>query len=192
MSMKEKKCQFKYLFIMKVKTLLFLAVSFLSTNLLFAQHDETKESHETEAKNEIALFVGNTIIAHSGFNLPTIGVEYVREINHFIGVGVISEIELGSHVIQTDDTGDVVGDVRREGALLILPTVFFKVKKSLVIYAGYGVEFETNENLGLLKVGLKYKLILQNPRWMVFPDVSWDHTRLFDGFVYGVSFGYKF
>jgi hypothetical protein len=177
---------------MKVQILFFLAVSLLSTNLLVAQHNETKESHETETKNDIALFVGSTIITQTGFNLPTIGIEYVREINHFMGVGVISELELGSHVIQTDDTGDLIGEVRREGAFLVLPTVFFKVKKSLVIYAGYGIEFETNENLGLLKVGLKYKLVLQNPRWVVLPDVSWDHTRLFDGFVYGVTFAHRF
>jgi len=177
---------------MKAKTLIFVTASLLFTNTLFAQHEAPKEAHETETKNDIGLFVGSTIFTQSGFNLPTIGIEYVREINHYLGVGIISEIELGSHVVERDDTGDIVGDARREGAFLVLPTAFIKVYKSLVFYAGYGVEFEANENLGLLKVGLKYKLILENPRWMVLPDVSWDHTRLFDGFVYGVTFGYKF
>lgn len=58
-----------------------IVVLVLLSNPLFAQVEHKKESHEVEHKNGVALFVGNTIILQSGFNLPTLGVEYVREVN---------------------------------------------------------------------------------------------------------------
>jgi hypothetical protein len=169
-----------------------IAVLVLLFNPLFAQIEHNEESHIVKYKNAAALFVGNTIIAPSGFNLPTIGMEYAREINHHIGIGLIAEVEIGSHIVQKNEEGEMVSEVHREGAFLVLPTVFVRVYKGLILNAGYGVEFESHENLGLLKVGLEYKLAMHNPRWVVLPTVSWDHTKLFDGFVYGVNFGYKF
>ncbi len=169
-----------------------IAVLVLLSNPLFAQIELNEESHKVEHKNAAALFVGNTIIAPSGFNLPTIGVEYVREINHTVGIGIIAEVEIGSHIVQKNEEGEMISEVHRKGAFLILPTAFIRIYKDLILNAGYGVEFESHENLGLLKVGIEYKLALQNPRWIVLPTVSWDHTSLFDGFVYGVNFGYKF
>jgi hypothetical protein len=174
------------------RNLYLIAVLVLLFNPLFAQIEHNEETHKVEHKNAAALFVGSTIISQSGFNLATIGLEYVREINHNIGIGLIAEVELGSHIVQKNEEGEMVSEVNREGALLILPTVFIRIYKGLIINAGYGVEFESNENLGLLKVGLEYRLTLQNPRWVVLPTISWDHTHLFDGFVYGVNFGYKF
>jgi hypothetical protein len=174
------------------RNLSIIAVLVLLSNPLFAQIELNEESHKVEHKNAAALFVGNTIIAPSGFNLPTIGVEYVREINHTVGIGIIAEVEIGSHIVQKNEEGEMISEVHRKGAFLILPTAFIRIYKDLILNAGYGVEFESHENLGLLKVGLEYKLALQNPRWIVLPTVSWDHTRLFDGFVYGINFGYKF
>lgn len=159
---------------------------------VFAQFEHNEESHKVEHKNAVALFVGNTIISPSGFNLPTIGVEYVREINFFLGIGLIAEVELGSHVVQMSEQGTVISEVDREGAFLVLPAVFVRLHKGLILSGGYGVEFEHKENLGLLKISLEYELFLENPRWVVLPTISWDHTHLFNGFVYGVNFGYVF
>jgi len=79
----------------------------------------------------------------SGFNLPTLGAEYIRELRSWLGLGLIGELE-------------------------------------------------KNENLGLMKIGLKYRLRLHQANWAVIPDISRDHTRLFDGVVYGFIFAYKF
>lgn len=70
---------------------------------------------------------------------------------HRLGFGFISEVELGSHIVQKNEDGDLISEVSRQGAFLFLPTVFFRVYKELIFNVGYGVEFETNENLGLLK-----------------------------------------
>lgn len=174
------------------RNLNFVALLLLLSNSLFAQFEHNEVSHKVEHKNAAALFVGSTIIKPSGFNLPTIGLEYVREVNYFLGVGVISELEIGSHIILKSEDGTTETEVERKGAFLVLPAVFIRLHKGLILSGGYGVEFEDHENLGLLKVSLEYEFFLEHPRWIVLPTISWDHTRLFDGFVYGVNFGYVF
>jgi len=158
---------------------------------------ETNSSNEfnsetQESKHFVGVFVGNTIITQSKYQLPTIGVEYIRELNHRFGVGLVTELEIGSHIIQKNEEGEVIAEVERESALLLLPSVFFKVYKGLTLTAGYGVEFEKKENLALSKVGVEYSLKMHNPKWLILPSVSWDHTELFDGIVYGITAGYSF
>jgi len=174
---------------MKVTT--FLIVLFGSIYPLFAQ-EHGEEANEHEPSNFLGIFTGNTIIVESSFQLPTIGVEYVRELTPTIGIGLTAELEIGSHIIQKDDLGAVVSEVKREGAALLLPSIFIKIYKGLIFTAGYGVEFEKTENLALAKAGLEYKLHMHNPNWLILPSVSWDHTKLFNGVVYGVTFGYGF
>lgn len=173
----------------------FFSVVLLSYTSLYAQHEKGSEyriEQDTEASNFIGFFAGNTIIAQSGFKLPTIGFEYVREIGPRVGIGLSAELELGSHVIQKDEDGGVVSEVDRESAFLLLPNVFIRVYEGLIVTGGYGIEFEKNENLALLKLGLEYKLKMHNPDWLIYPQISWDHTKLYDGVVYGVMFGYAF
>ncbi len=181
--------------VMRLIVIAFLFVGSLVSSPLSAQKISREGQHtsdENEPRNLIGVFVGNTSIVQSRFNLPTIGIEYVREINHNFGIGVISEFEIGSHIIQKNEEGDVVSEVERESAFLILPTTFIRVYNNLIFTAGYGIEFEKGKNLGLLKLGFEYVLYLKDPKWRVLPSVSWDHTKYFDGVVYGVTFGYTF
>ena len=175
------------------RNLIIIAVAILASNPLLAQHENKNiDSHSLKHKNIMGLFVGNTIITPSGFNLPTIGIEYVREVHKNIGIGLIAEVEVGSHIIQKGESGNIVSEVERESAFLVLPAVYFRVYKGLIVSAGYGVELEKSENLGLFKLSLEYKLAMKNKNWMVLPTLSWDHTRLFEGWVYGVNFAYVF
>ena len=165
----------------------------MQVNPLMAQHEKAEESHHVlKHHNLITLFVGNTLIKPSGFNLPTVGMEYVREINHYFGVGIMAEAEIGSHIVEINEHNGDVSEVNRSGAILLIPAVFVRTVKNLFLSVGYGVELESNENLGLFKVSLEYKLAMKNDRFIVLPTVSWDHTRRFDGWVYGVNFGYIF
>ncbi len=178
---------------MKGIILLAMAIGLYSSSVA---QDHQEAIHETtdehESRNFLGLFAGTTIIVQSGFQLPTIGLEYVREITPRVGIGLVTELEIGSHIIQKNEDGDVVSEVNREGAFLLLPSIFINVYKGLIVTAGYGIEFEKNENLGLAKLILEYRLRMHNPDWYVLPGVSWDHTKLFDGLVYGVTFGYAF
>jgi len=174
-----------------MKQFSFLILVVLSTNYLYAQ-DHSESSIENHHQNFIGVFVGNTMITESHFQLPTIGIEYIREFHPRFGFGMVAELELGSHVIQKNEDGDIIAEVERERAFLVLPSVFIRVYKGIILTVGYGVEFEKNENLALLKLGVEYKLRMHNPKWYILPNVSWDHTKLFDGIVYGVTSGYSF
>ena len=175
------------------RNLIIIAVILLTASPTFAQHDNsTNDAKVLQHKNILGAFVGNTIISPSGFNLPTIGIEYVREVNHNFGIGLIAEVEIGSHIIQKGESGAIISEVERESAFLVLPAAYFRLYKGLILSAGYGVELEKNENLGLFKLSMEYKLAMKNEQWIVLPTLSWDHTRLFNGWVYGVNFAYIF
>jgi len=161
-------------------------------NATYAQVDQKDGPHHDSFHNLVTVFVGNTIIRPSGFNLPTLGLEYIRKLNNYIGIGVMAEVEIGSHIIMVDEHNGVQTEVERNSAVLIIPAAFFQVYKGLILSVGYGGEFEKNENLGLLKTSIEYKLYLKNERFLVIPTISWDHTSRFNGLVYGVNFGYYF
>ena len=174
---------------MNLKMILLLSV--FAINLSYSQENH-EFSEKIKNKNCLGLFVGNTTIVQSSFHLPTVGVEYFRELNHNFGVGIIAEFEIGSHIVQKDDDGEVVSEAERKSAVLILPTACIRVYKGLIFKVGYGVELEEQHNLGLLKVGFEYVLFMKDPDWRILPSISWDHTKYFDGVVYGITFGYVF
>ena len=153
---------------------------------------EAPEHHEeSKEKNIVALFIGSTHIIQSGINMPTFGLEYSRNIINFFAVGGIVEYEAGQHIIIKNEDGEE-NKITRTNSLLLIPTVYFSIHHLVVFTIGYGIEFEEKENLGLLKVGVNLEFELKNPRWIFIPNVSWDHTRHFDGIVYGFSTGYRF
>ena len=103
----------------------------------------------------------------------------------------MADLELGSHIIEDEIDGDV-SEVKRERALLLLPGLSLRVVKGLVVFAGYGIELEKDESLGLLRMGTGYTLKLKNERWMVDPYLYWEHTKLFEAIGYGLVIGYEF
>ena len=182
----------------KIAILALLFLISVNFNTLIAQdhsseHPPTKQANSSHFshKNEIAGFAGATYIFQSGFVLPTFGVEYIRNINSFMGIGLIAEIEVGSHIIGMDEHSNEEAEVNRESAFLLLPAIYFKTGNFITSF-GYGVELEKSENLGLLKISAMYLLELKGDKWVVVPNVSWDHTTKFDGLVYGFSVARRF
>jgi len=171
-------------YLLWIITLLFVSNSGLS--------QEENEHHEkSRLKNVVLVFAGSTHIVQSGINMPTFGVEYGHRILKNIAIGGIIEYEAGQHIIMHQANGEDV-DITRTNSLLIIPTVYYIVHHLVVFSFGYGLEIETEDNLALLKVGMGLELQLKNPRWIVYPNVSWDHTSHYDGIVYGFSLGYGF
>ena len=166
----------------------------ISFNSLLAQHEERQPDaahHEGHYKNEISIYCGSTYLTKSGFNIPTIGIDYSRQLNSFLSIAALADFELGSHIIEHDNNGDI-HEVERERALLLMPGLSFRVVKGLTLFAGYGVEIEKTESLGLLRLGAGYKMKLKSERWLVEPYFYWERTKLFNALAYGVVFGYEF
>lgn len=172
-------------------SLLALLISFSITTSKAQEHDSNKSMAHHVHHNDLAAFFGATYIFESGFVLPTFGIEYVRKINPHFGVGFISEIELGSHIISMDEISHEEAELIRESALLILPALYFQTG-NFITSVGYGVELEKNENLGLFKLTAMYVLKLKQDTWFVVPSVSWDYTTKFNGLVYGFNIAKAF
>ena len=181
-----------------MKVLYVILLSTLITTAVPAQHPSESsqtESSKTETKNFIGLFLGNTVLYQTNIHLPTVGLEYVREITPRFGIGFGAEVEIGYEVINDKTSPNPATLYYRKTAILVQPALFYNPYKGLIVYAGYGAEFEDAEDekvLGLLKIGIEYRLRMHNPNWLVLPSLSWDHTSHYDGVVYGLVFAYKF
>jgi len=173
-------------------------VAFCQTISAQNSHVSSQDQHLQEDvigghhKNFIGMFSGITTITESQFQLPTVGLEYIRELKPNFGIGILTELEMGTHIWINDEEGNKISEVKRESALLVLPGIYYRPFGEFIFSAGYGVEFEQEETLPLFKLGVAYKFKMYNPNWIVLPTVSWDHTHVFNGLVYGVTFGYRF
>lgn len=169
------------------------SISFYNANLHAQNHIENKDNLEKylHHKNDIAGFVGTTFIIESGFILPTFGIEYVRKLNSYVGLGILGEFEVGSHIIAIDENSNEEQEISRESAVLLLPSAYF-MYNHFVVSLGYGVEFEKSENLAMLKVSLLYAFEFKNDKWLFVPSISWDHTKRFNSLVYGFSVARRF
>lgn len=190
-------CTFKFNeYVMKLSFVILLQALFL-TSINAQEHTETipDSPHNDEKMNFVALFLGNTVVYQTNIHLPTVGVEYIRELSPRLGIGLIGEVEIGYDVVNDKTNPNPSTLYTRETAILMQPAIFYRVYKGLIVSVGYGVEFENTENertFGLFKLGIEYRLAMKNPNWFVLPSLSWDHTSLYDGVVYGVVFAYKF
>ena len=178
------------------KSILFLLAYAISPFAIIAQQHQQYESssREREERNFLGFFFGNTVIYQSNLHLPTIGVEYLREISPRWGVGLVTELEIGYQVLQNKGQDNEIIIHERKSALLIQPVLACRVYKGLILSAGYGIEYEhyKREKLGLFKLGLEYKLEMKKPGFYMLPSLSWDHTSEFDGLVYGMVFAFDF
>lgn len=176
-----------------IRILIIALISLFNVNLHSQKHFEHKNDNEGEHlhKNDIAGFLGTTYILESGFILPTFGIEYVRKLNPYFGLGILGEFEVGSHIIAIDEHSQEQQEISRQSAVLLLPSVYL-IYHHFIVSVGYGVEFEKNENLAMFKLGILYAFEFKNDKWLFVPNISWDHTKRFNSIVYGFSIARRF
>ena len=75
---------------MRIQTSLFCAWISLAPLAVGAQETEVHD-HEPEKKNEVGLFAGGLTNLEAKETGPSIGAEYIRELTHIIGIGVMGE-----------------------------------------------------------------------------------------------------
>jgi len=191
---------------MFTRIFLILALSISQLSIIAQEHSGTEATeNEKEAKNVFGVFFGNTVVYQTNIHLPTVGVEYAREIKIKrknpdkkpikFGLGLIVEEEIGYEVYAQDKTQTGAKPAyERNSALLISPALFINVYKGLIVTLGYGIEYEHVENFKeqLFKFGLEYKLEMKKPGFYILPSLSWDHTNYYDGVVYGMVFAFDF
>lgn len=175
----------------KVKTEITKIISLSA--LIFISISARAQSHESESLNVIISSFGYTFIPagaepeseeEDGFIVPTVGLDYFREVGEKWEVGLMTDLELGHYLIFDKD-------LDRENAFLIVATAQYKFLDNWAAIGGVGVEFEKNENLKILRVGVERSFQL-GKGWKLGIPLVLDYKKGYDTWALAVSFGKKF
>ena len=180
-----------------------LCILLVSTTLM-AQHSVElvdESSHEngkhtvSHGKNMIAIDYGidhikdgvehGESLEEEGHWVSSIGVDYFREVSEKWEVGVKLDIQLGHYIIPHKD------NLERENAFIALAVGSYKVLPKWAIFAGAGMEFEKNENLGVIRVGTDYSFHLTQG-WAIPVGFFWDIKDGYDVYAFTVGIAKHF
>ncbi len=176
-----------------MKKITFLLMLLLTGHWLFGQEKTTAEHEEAPFKNfRIAVVMGHTAVpsgekpAH--LFVPSWGVDAEYWVSPVWGFGIHTDMELQSFVVKLAEAEHL----EREYPVVATFELLVKPLKNIVLQAGPGYEFEKNENLKLLRVGLEYEFELHGG-WDISPTVFYD-ARLdsFDTWTIGLGIGKRF
>lgn len=178
-------------------------VLFISTTLL-AQHSEEEltatsykgEVHETNlGKNLIVIDYGidhikegvkhGDAIHEEGHWVSSIGIDYLRRISEKWEVGVKFDIQLGHYIIPHKD------NLERENAFIAIAVGSYELLPSWAVFAGGGIEFEKNENLGVVRVGTDYSFHLKHG-WALPIGFFWDIKEGYNVYAFTVGLAKHF
>jgi hypothetical protein len=181
---------------MKIVTLILLTF-LIATHFTLAQ-EGVNEEEEHEGKNRIGFVLEATFIpeASSGEHseesteenkgkvVSTIGLDYIRTLNHRWEVGFSAEVELESYFI-------VDKELNRENPLILVAFAVYRLVGSWFIFGGAGIELEKHKNLGVFRLGTAYEFLLGNG-WDFTPAFTFDHKIDLNSFALGFSIGKRF
>ena len=140
--------------------------------IVFGQEHEKKEHHGFK-NHRLAVGLGNSHIpkgqssAGGSFKLfiPTWSLEYEYWLNHNWAIGLHSDLEFMTYVVEEHD-GNIL---EREFPLMFTLTGARRIHKGLIFYAGPGIELEKHKNLFVFQAGLVYEFELPN-NWDLSPS----------------------
>lgn len=96
----------------------------------------------------------------------------------------MGDFELGEYVIFEKD-------LNRKNAIVATIIASYAITKSINIFAGGGMEFEREHNLGIIRFGAEYGFEL-NKGWVLSPGFFYDFKESYDTWSLSLSFGKKF
>ena len=161
--------------------LLFLVGGLCISVFSFGQHTALPHSHDPAREDRvrhhrIAILIGHTHIPAlqngRGFLIPSWGLDYEYWFTRSWGVGLHSDLELQTFLIERSESEEI----EREYPIVVTLDALYKPWRGLVIQLGPGYEFEKNKNFFLIRAGLEYEIDLPH-HWDLSPSVFYD-TRI--------------
>ena len=176
----------------KFKTSL-LVIIFLSFNI-YAQEEIETENNEEESKNQLTLVLGYTHIPdayeegklNESVFVPTIGIDYFRELNEKWFVGVVIDLELGNYLVNFNKE-----ELERESALIIGALAGYEILENWSLMVGPAIEFEENKSLFVIRAGTEYRFPLQN-NWSILPSFNYDFKEEYSTWSINIGIAKKF
>jgi len=157
-----------------------------------AQHSQPNKEKTHHPHWRISPFIGHTFVAldKGGTHTPiaswALDIEYWH--NDKIGIGLHNDLEIESFIVE-EQAGEFI---ERDFPIVVSLDVLFKPWKGLVLYAGPGMEFDSNENFRLIRLGVEYEFII-NEHIDIAPTFFHDNRfNAFDTWTIALGVGWRF
>ena len=172
----------------------FRPLSYLLFLLVITPALSQENEKEEETKHKVILLVGLTHIPETieegevlnSENVPTIGLDYFYTLNPKWAIGVVVDLELGKYAVNFGGE-----NIPRENAVVTGVVAGYTLLKGWSVYAGPGVEFESNRNLFIFRATTEYEFEL-GKNWGLSPGFSYDFKKEYSTYALGVGISSSF
>jgi hypothetical protein len=157
-----------------INTILFLLI----TSPVISQEVNEEQKESMKGSHRITLGLGHTQLSKGKnaegnidwLGMPSWSLNYDYWIDNKWAAGLQTDLVLETFVVEEND-GD---EIEREKPVAIVPVAIYKSGKHWSFFAGAGIEFEKEENLGLTRLGVEYGAELPKG-WEAGIGVIWDN-----------------
>ncbi len=165
-----------------------ITVLLLSSNLFSQEETEFKHFRVSPVLSHTYIPTATTEGTKTVI-VPSIGLDIEYWFNHKYGIGLHNDLELFNYEVEKQ--GDEFS-VEREYPVALTLDFLAKVYNDFVFLAGAGVEFEKNENLFIVRIGIEYEIEISE-NWDVSPTFFYDYRHEeFGTLTMGIGIGRRF
>ena len=177
-----------------MRTFLTLIV-LLNSTTLFAQYKKlSQEKSHSFNKPHFSFVIAHTILPEGSgegsqtYTIPSLGFDIEYFFNSRIGVGLHNDIELKSYEVKQDKDSYL----KRAFPVLVTADFLYKVNPDLILFGGPGIEFEKENNLPVVRMGVEY--FVHSGEHLTFsPIITYDHRiKSFNSISIGIGIGFSF
>ena len=148
-----------------------------SLTIAHAQHEPTNENHDSHTgghhRHQIQFLVGHTHISEGldsdddkkWLALASWGLNYNFHIDQKWSVGVHSDVILEDFRVRQDHRNDM--SIERRNPIAVAVMGGYRFWGPFAAMLGGGMEFETEENLGFVRIGLEPSWLFGGGKWEV-------------------------
>jgi hypothetical protein len=160
-----------------------------------AQEDK-KEEQEALKHHRAAVVISHTHVpkafqsstGNGAVIVPSWGLNYEYWFNHKFAIGLHSDMEISTYIIENIDGTEL----ERERPVIVALVGIFSPWKGLEIVTGIGKEFEPHENFWVYRIGVEYEIEIGD-NWDIAPGLVFDiKENLYDSWTLGLGVGKRF
>ena len=158
-----------------------------------ARADQSPAPGSSGISHRLALLIGHTFVPNrletAGLFVPSWGLDYEVWFGRDFGLGLHSDIELETFVIEKASGGETL---EREYPVVATLDVLWRAMGGLVLELGPGIELEPKESLFVVRGGVSYEIEIQDG-WDLAPSAFYDvRPGHFDAWTIGLGVGRRF
>ena len=158
---------------------------------------ENKVEIEEEFKrNKFALYTGYSWIPEGrdpetlekkSLIAPTFGFSYEYWFSERWAIGTYNDVEIINLQVEEEEEAFL----ERENAVVLTVGVTYELLPKLTVSLGGGIETDSNETLGVIRLGSEYVLLEKN-EWELSAALTFIHKDIYEIVGFGFVFGKKF